>query len=162
GVPCTTVCRTLMDMASTSPQLLANAFEQAQVRHKLSPDLLAAELVMRAGHRGTARLRVLLEGAVDPGAVESILELRFLKLCQEYGLHRPQTQVWFGNWRADFYYPEQRVVIETDGRLWHATAAARRRDARKTAELQEQGEVVLRLRWTDVVDAPAATADAVL
>jgi very-short-patch-repair endonuclease/predicted transcriptional regulator of viral defense system len=162
GVRCTTVCRTIMDIAASTPWLLDRAFEEAQVRHQLSPAELAAELVMRRGHRGTTRLRALLVDAVEPGDVESILELRYLKLCHDFTVPRPETQVWFGNWRADFYYPEQRVVIETDGRLWHASAAKRRRDAQKTAELEQQGELVLRLRWTDVIDAPAATAERVL
>lgn len=160
GVPCTTVCRTVMDIAASDPRLLNSVFEEAQVRYKLSPSLVAAELVMRPNHRGTGRLRLLLDDAVDPGQVQSILELRFLKLCQAYGLPRPLTQVWFGRWRADFWFREQRVVVETDGKRWHATQAKRRRDRRKDADIQAAGQTVLHLRWVDVVDRSGSVAAA--
>lgn len=158
GVPCTNLVRTVMDLAASAPFKLSRAFEEAQVRHQLQPALLAADLVARPGHRGTGRLRLLLVDAVDPGQVESILELRFLKLCVEQGLPRPLTQVWFGSWRADFWFREQRVVVETDGRRYHASAAKRARDARKDSDLQARGETVIHVRWVDVVDAPAAVA----
>ena len=160
GIRCTTVCRTVLDLAASAPRLLADAFEEAQVRYRLSPEQLAEELVLRRGHRGTARIRALLAGAVDPAAVQSRLELRFLKLCHEHGLPRPLTQSWLGRWPVDFLFVEERVVIETDGGRYHASAAKRRRDARKDEELTAMGFLVVRLRWSDVVDAPAATANA--
>ena len=160
GIRCTTVCRTVMDIAASAPRFLDDAFEEAQVRHKLSPAMLATELVLRRGHRGVARLRRVLDGAVDPGEVQSRLELRFLKLCAAFRLSRPLTQVELGRWRVDFLFADERVVIETDGRRFHASAAKRRRDARKDADLAALGFLVIRLRWADVVDHPSAVAEA--
>ena len=159
GVRCTSVCRTILDLAASAPRLLEDAFEEAQVLHGLTPEELACALVLRRGHRGAVRLRRLLDGAVDPGKVQSRLELRFLQLCKAYGLPRPLTQVRLGRWPVDFYFPDERVVVETDGRRFHASAAKRRRDARKDRDIEARGDLVLRLVWADVVDcAPKAAA----
>lgn len=91
--------------------------------------------------------------------MESILELRVLRLCARYGLPRPLTQVRFGPWRVDFWFAPQRLAVETDGGRYHASAAKRARDARKTAALEAAGVRVLRLRWAEVVDRPAEAAE---
>jgi hypothetical protein len=59
------------------------------VLHHLDPVLLSAEVECRRGYRGNGKLRRMLIGAVDPGAVRSVLELRFLELCQSHGIPRP-------------------------------------------------------------------------
>jgi predicted transcriptional regulator of viral defense system len=159
GIRCTTVSRTILDLAASAPRLLEGCFEEAQVRHGLAPDELAVALVLRRGFRGTARVRRLLDGAVDPGKVQSRLELRFLKLCKTYGLPRPLTQVRLGRWPVDFYFPDARVAVETDGARFHASAAKRRRDARKGRDIEFGGDLLLRLVWAEVVEnAPAAAA----
>ena len=57
--------------------------------------------------------------ALLTGLTESELEDEFLRLCDGHGIPRPETQVWFGHDRVDFYWREQRLAIETDGRRWH-------------------------------------------
>jgi very-short-patch-repair endonuclease len=159
GIPVTTLARTLIDLAAVlDARTLAGAFEEAQVSHRLSPAVVAAELVGRPGCRGSRGLRALLAGAVEPGQVESVLELRFLRLCNAHGLPRPVTQARFGPWRADFWFPDGRLAVETDGGGYHATAAKHARDARKTADLQAAGVRVVRLRWAEVVGRPRVVA----
>lgn len=159
GLRVTTVLRTLLDLAAVlKPYALARAFEQAQVLHGLDPTLLAAEVVSRRGYRGSARLAEMLDDAVDPAAVRSVLELRFLKLCATHGLPRPQVNVRIGGWIPDFFWPEAGLIVETDGQRFHRTAAARRRDALKDEFMRALGLTVIRLRWTDVADTPEATA----
>jgi hypothetical protein len=159
GIPCTTLVRVMLDLAvRRRGRALANVFEQAQVEHKLSPDVLAAEVLSRPGHRGSARLKVLLADAVDPAGVRSILELRFLRLCAQHGIPRPLVNHKIGPWTPDFLWPEHDLVVETDGVDFHRTAAARRRDAEKDAWLKAAGYTVIRLCWADVTSRPAATA----
>jgi very-short-patch-repair endonuclease len=158
GIPTTPLPRTLLDLAAVlDARALARAFEEAQVRHRLRP----AELRVPSGARGVATLRALVEEAVDPAQVESVLELRFLKLCAAYGLPRPLTQVRMGPWRADFWFARERVVVETDGARFHATTAKRARDAQKRADLEARGEAVVRVTWADVDERPGAVADLV-
>jgi predicted transcriptional regulator of viral defense system len=159
AIPVTTLRRTLLDLGATATRsALERAFEEAQVRHHLRPAELGADLAARRGHRGSARVRALLLDAVEPGEIESVLELRFLELCAAYALPRPVTQAEFAPWRADFLFPDAQLVVETDGWRFHQTAAARRRDARKTTALEALGLRVLRLTWRDVADEPATTA----
>lgn len=162
GARVATVLRTVLDAAAVlPPRSLERLFEEAQVRHALSPVDVGVEVLSRAGHRGNAKLRVVLDGAVDPTAVRSVLELRFLKLCAAHGIRRPAVNTTFGPWLPDFCWLPERVIVETDGVAFHRTAAARRRDARKDAYFRAQGFVVIRLTWTDVHARPARCAELV-
>ena len=92
--------------------------------------------------------------AVDPGEIDSLFELRFLKFCRRYSLPRPRTQVPFGIYHADFLFADFGVVVETDSRRWHSTAARRARDARKTAYLERHGLIVIRVSWHELRNDP--------
>ena len=103
-------------------------------------------------------MQALLKDAIDPGAIESLFELYFLKFCRDFQLGPPETQVGFGLWTADFLFRESDVVVETDSRRWHGTAARRARDARKSAYLESLGLVVVRVTWAELRDDPAGLA----
>jgi very-short-patch-repair endonuclease len=163
GIPVTTPIRTLLDLAAVlSHNALAACFEQLQVRLQVPPAPVAAEVISRPRHRGNAKLRRILEGAVDPAEVRSVLELRFLRLCAAYGIPRPQVNMRIGAWTPDFLWPERRLIVETDGYEFHRTAAARRRDAAKDEFFRGEGFTVVRLTWSDVAERPAETAANVL
>jgi hypothetical protein len=81
-----------------------------------SPAPIAAEVIARPGARGNGKLRKVLEGAVDPAEVRSVLEIRFLRMCAAQGLPRPQVNVRIGEWTPDFYWPEWRLVVGRSGR----------------------------------------------
>ena len=75
------------------------------------------------------------------------------------GLPAPETQLgirgpagWIG--RVDFGWPEQRLVVETDGFAFHADRASYRVDRRRGNALVLAGWRVLRFSWEDVVHAP--------
>jgi len=160
GIPVTTPIRTLLDLAAVaSLSALFSAFEQAQVRLHIPPAPLAAEVIARPRRRGNAKLRRVLAGAVDPSAVRSVLELRFLRMCATHGIRRPQVNIRIGDWTPDFLWPEWRLVVETDGYEFHRTAAARRRDARKDEAMRGFGLTVVRMTWSEVVERPAFTAE---
>lgn len=159
GVPCTSLVRTLIDLAGVvGPRELARAFDQAQVLHHLRPVVIAGALLARPGRRGARSLRALLADAVDPQSIDSSFELHFLRFCRAFRLGPPETQVAFGAWTADFLFRDASVVVETDSRRWHDTAARRARDARKTAYLESLGLVVIRVRWAELRDDPAGLA----
>jgi very-short-patch-repair endonuclease len=163
GMRVTTALRTTLDLAAVLDiRPLGSAFEEMQVHHGLAPDLLAAEVLSRRGYRGNGKLAGLLVDAVDPQAVRSILELRFLKLCAANRIPRPQVNIEIGPWTPDFFWPDHELIVETDGLKFHRTAAARRRDAAKDDYMRALGLVVVRLRWTDVADSGCATAARIL
>lgn len=159
GLRVTTPLRTLLDVAAVvDDRRLAHVFEELQVRHGLAPLDVAVAVLARPRRRGNAQLRRVLDGAVDPAAVRSVLELRFLRLCAAYGIPRPLVNVPLGRWTPDFRWEDARLVVETDGVRFHRTAAKRRRDRVKDAALRAAGYRVLRLTWADVVGDPEATA----
>jgi hypothetical protein len=163
GLRVTTPLRTVLDVAAVARQWeLERAFEELQVRHGLSPVDLAVAVLSRSRRRGNARLRRVLDGAVDPAAVRSVLELRFLKLCAAHDIPRPVVNEPIGIWTPDFRWEAQRVIVETDGVRFHMTAAKRARDARKDDALRALGYTVIRLRWADVVERPEETAARIL
>jgi very-short-patch-repair endonuclease len=159
GIPVTTPIRTLLDYAAVAPlNALFRAFEQAQVHLHIPPPPIAAEVIARPRARGNGKLRKVLEGAVDPKDVRSVLEVRFLRMCAVHGIPRPKVNVRIGEWTPDFYWPEWGLVVETDSVAFHSTAGAKQRDALKDEFLRGEGLAVLRLMWADVVGRPAETA----
>jgi very-short-patch-repair endonuclease len=159
GIPVTTPIRTLLDYAAVAPlNAVFKAFEQAQVHLHIPPAPIAAEVISRPRQRGNGKLRKVLVGAVDPKDVLSVLELRFLRLCDRYGIPRPHVNVRMGEWMPDFYWPAWGLVVETDSVAFHSTAAAKQRDALKGEFLRSKGLSVLRLTWAEVTERPAETA----
>jgi very-short-patch-repair endonuclease len=159
GIPVTTPIRTLLDYASVAPlNALFRAFEQAQVHLHIPPAPIAAEVISRPRQRGNGKLRKVLVGAVDPKDVRSVLELRFLRMCDAHGIPRPQVNARMGEWTPDFFWPDWGLIVETDSVAFHSTAWERDRDARKDEAMRELGLDVLRLMWAEVVGRPAETA----
>lgn len=141
GIPLTTVARTLIDLADRfDRRTVERAMEQAEVLRLF--DLGNIEACVRAnpGRRGAAVVKRLLdEYRVGLGLTESELEEAFLRLCDRYGIPRPETQVWIGRDRVDFLWREQQLVVEVDGWRWHGSRAANERDHRRDIRLQRLG-----------------------
>ena len=56
------------------------------------------------------------------------LERRFLPLTRKAGLPTPLTGQWVNEFEVDFYWPDLRLVVETDGLRYHRTPAEQARD----------------------------------
>jgi very-short-patch-repair endonuclease len=54
---------------------------------------------------------------------DSETEQRFLPIARRAGLPVPLTQQWVNDFRVDFYWPELRLLVETDGLRYHRTPA---------------------------------------
>ena len=131
GIPLTSVVRTLLDLAQ---RLTANELEaaanEADKRHLIDPDRLRAALEGRAGQRGVAALRRLLDRHTLT-LTDSELERRFLPIARRAGLPAPLTQRHVNGFRVDFYWPELGLVVETDGLRYHRTPAQQAKDRRR-------------------------------
>src|SRR5829696_795570 len=57
----------------------------------------------------------------------------------------------------DFHWPEQQVVVEADGGAWHDNQIAREDDAERQALLEEHGERVLRVTWSQAITRSGET-----
>lgn len=123
-------------------------------------ELLAlAEMASVRRLGGVRALRNLIAVRGDGEAMaESELESIVFRLLRGVGFPLPQRQVavQFGarRGRVDFFYPEANLVIEVDGRRWHAGRRPEIRDRRRDHSLVLGRQRVLRFTWEDVVHEP--------
>jgi hypothetical protein len=160
GIPCTSVPRTLLDLAQVaSPRILERACDQAEVLHVLDMNAVRELLARRNGHPGVRRLRAVLEtGNVGEGIPRNALEERFLRLCRRSDLPPPEVNVWMTlggeETEVDFLWRRPRVVVEVDGFATHCTRQAFQRDHRRDQMLRLGGWEVVRFTWDDVTKDP--------
>lgn len=135
----TTVERTLIDLGAVVPsKRLRTVIEDALVARRTTfprVESTFGELAKR-GRPGIARVRRVLCDIDGSPPAESELERRFLALLRRNGLSQPLRQRVF-EWqdaekaRVDFWYPAHDLIVEVDGRGFHARTAAFERDRRR-------------------------------
>lgn len=164
GIPCTTIARTLLDLAGVVREReLRGAIAEAEVLGLF--DLAAVQDVIAhgRGRRGVARLRLLLSD-LDPqaGLAKSELERRFLAFCRQAFLPAPEVNVPIplsgGEVVADFVWRDARLIVETDGLQFHGTRSAFERDRRRDQRLGVAGWRVVRCTWRQVTTDPSELA----
>ena len=144
GIPVTTPTQTLIDLSSVIPDAaLARALEIAEQLRLLDFAKLPPRL---AG----------LAGAIDP-RLRSPLEAPFLDLCR--GVPQPRVNAVVEGLEVDFSWPEQRLVVETDGHRHHGTRAAFERDRERDAHLTALGRRVVRLTHRRVAERREEVAE---
>jgi very-short-patch-repair endonuclease len=153
-MPVTSPSRTLIDLASV---LLAGRLEacvnQADKLDLIDPEVLRQELDCHRGMDGVPALRRILDRRTF-ALTDSELERRLLRLVSRARLPAPLTQQRVSGFRVDFFWPELRLVVETDGLRYHRTAAQQTRDRRRDQALLTAGFVVLRFTHAQVTYDP--------
>jgi Protein of unknown function (DUF559) len=151
GIPITTVARTLLDLAATTrPERLEKALAQAE-HLRLYDHRAVTDAIARAnGHRGTAALAQAT--AREPKWARNNLEAHFLRLARGAGLPEPLVNHAldapdYGYCEVDFFWPKQKLVVETDGWETHGTRASFERDRARDAALTAAGLRVVRFSW---------------
>jgi very-short-patch-repair endonuclease len=149
GFRVTSPGRTLIDLASTvDPAALEAVLDRSLLRGLVSVEGMLRYITTRglARRRGVGVLRRLLEDRRG-GVPESELEREFLRLVRRHKLPMPHRQERVGPYRVDFIYPNQRLVVEVDGRKDHSSKAAFEQDRRRQNELVLEGYRPLRFTW---------------
>lgn len=164
GIPCTSVARTLLDLAGVlDRQALQRAIAEAEVQ-RVFDRAAVEEVLCRARGRRSARLLQAALAAYDPGAERSRsdTERRLLEICRAAGLPRPlvNAPIELDGERveADFVWPRQRLVVETDGWRTHGTRRAFERDRRRDRRLLLARWRVVRFSARQVSDDAAEVA----
>lgn len=153
GVPITSPARILIDLAGVrhDDRELERTLHEALARRLVRMADVRRALERYPGRRGCALLAELAASsqpttATHPGAEEYLLShLR----CS--GLPQPRVNSKIGIWEVDFYWPEARLVVETDGADFHSSRSAIERDHRKDLALRGQGIDVMRFTGRQVV-----------
>jgi very-short-patch-repair endonuclease len=84
----------------------------------------------------------------------SELEFRFLSLCRKYHLPAPDVNVRIDSLLVDFVWPNERLIVETDGYRYHRGRTAFEEDRSRDLRLRTLGYNVIRLTHRQVVDRP--------
>ncbi len=152
GVPCTSVARTLVDLAAVvSRRRLERALGQAEVLRLYDRGAIEKILITHPRRRGSATLRSLLaRGDLAAALSRSPLEERLVTVCDAAGIPGPELNVPFtlpdGTAIViDALWRRERLAVELDGSRFHATASAFVRDRRRDAQLTLAGLRPVRL-----------------
>lgn len=166
GISTTTPARTLLDLAGAlRPQQLERAIDRAEALRIFDLRALRACMAAHPRQRGLTALLSILDKRLEPAFTRNDLEDCFLGLCTAAGLPRPKVNVQVEGFEVDFFWPEQRLIVETDGRATHGTRTAFEHDRARDARLTAAGYRVVRFSYRQVVYEPefvAATLRALL
>lgn len=166
-IPCTSVSRTLVDMAGrTGWSSMRNLVEQAAILRLLDVEEID-RILARGRRRGAPRLRTILapwRNTLERRPVlRSRLEARLLPRLIEEGLPSPRCNVRMRidghRLEVDLLWEEQRLAIETDGEQTHGTPVAFERDRLRDQVLVSAGYRTARVTWSQVRDEPAAVVN---
>ena len=159
GIPSTEVVRTLIDLGDVlSEDELEEALDRALAKRLTSLPRIDWRLrrMPEKGHRGSASLRRLVtRRRNEDAACESVLETKVLHLLRDAGLPPPHRQYVVRlpdgrKFRADFAYPEMKLMIEAQGYRWQAGRARWRQDLLRSSEFALLGFRVIYVSWEDV------------
>lgn len=160
-IPTTRVARTLLDIAAlVGPASLERAIELAETLRLFDLREVVAALDAHPGKAGNRALKAAL--GHEPTITRSELEARFLDLCASHGIPRPSVNVRVGPYEVDFLWPEQRLIVETDGHRYHGSRMAIERDHVRDVRLMAAGYRVTRFTYRQVMREPAQVARALL
>jgi very-short-patch-repair endonuclease len=147
GIPVTGVHRTLLDFAEQARlQQLRLALEAADRRELFDLRQLQQIQARSPGRRGLKPLNAIV-GVLRGSApwTRSELERAFLALIREAALPEPQANVVVEGFDVDFWWPEQRLVVEVDSYGFHTDRRRFVSDRLRDTKLQLANCRVLRV-----------------
>ena len=160
----TTLAHTFIDLAqSVSERRLRQALDDAVIRSPRALDEVRdrySELAPRGGRNLRMLKAALLRYGTDAPCSESELEWRLRAALDD---PRVPKVLWLapfpgqeaGRQRVDGLIPDWSLVIEGDGRAWHARVEDFERDRRRDAEAAAHGLLTMRFTWTQVSNRAA-------
>lgn len=153
GVGVTTRPRTLVDLARHSRRDGLIAADAALHEGLVTRSGIDAALARARGWPGVRRARSVL--ALASPSAESPLESLTRLALSDWQVPPPQLQALIYEpmsgctYRVDMLWPEQRVILEIDGRVKY-TADELWREKRRQERLERLGYRVLRVMWSDL------------
>lgn len=148
-IPVITPVLTLVELAGARYGRLEGAINEADRLGLVDPETLRLELDRYRGRRGVPRLCELLDRRTFR-LTDSELERYFLPLAAQAGLPVPLTREYLNGFRIDFFWPDLRLVVETDGLRYHRTPAQQARDRLRDQEHLAAGYTPLRFTHAQV------------
>lgn len=146
-IPVTRPIQTTIDLSTRyGRRTLEGMISEADRLGLFTPPSLRASLAGHAGEPGVAILRTILDRR-GFRLTRSQLERIFLPLVAGLGLSVPLTKQMVNGFEVDFFWPELRLVVESDGLTYHRTPADQASDRLRDQAHTAAGFV--NLRFTD-------------
>ncbi|MBS1863251.1 MAG: DUF559 domain-containing protein [Actinobacteria bacterium] len=154
GIPVTDPVQTLIDLATElRPLRLERAVNEADKLDLIDPETLRRALTGHKGEPGVKTLATLLDRHTFRLS-DSDLEILFRPLALAAGLPLPLTKHWVLDYEVDFFFPDDGLIVETDGLRYHRTPAQQARAARRDQTHTAAGFRVLRFTHWQIAHAP--------
>jgi very-short-patch-repair endonuclease len=154
GIPVTTPVQTLIDLATELKLLrLERAVNEADKLDLVDPETLRRELDGHVGMPGVKTLRTMLDRHTFRLS-DSDLEVLFRPLARAAAFPSPHSKYWVLGHEVDFWFPEQGLVVETDGLRYHRTPAQQARAVKRDQKHQAAGLRVLRFTHWQIAHEP--------
>lgn len=163
GVRVTSVARTVVDLARTSPFRDGVVVADSALRNgQTSKDELLAVVADCAQWPGIRRARMVVDFC--DGQSESVLESISRVAFRDHGLPAPELQVWVGGeetgvvGRADFLWRRYQTIGEADGAVKYADTSRAISQLRRDAALRRAGFQVVHFTWDEINRVPHQVA----
>ena len=157
GIPVTSPVETLVDLAAIlEPAQVTRAVNEADKLNVVRADALRQALEPLGPRPGLGRLRAVLDRETFR-LTDSELERRFLRIVRRAGLQLPVTGATVNGFKTDFWWPDLRLVVETDGLTYHRTPAQQARDRLRDQAHARAGLAALRFTHAQVFHDPGDT-----
>jgi len=156
GIPVTTVNRTIIDLADRfGDDAVERLLNEAEVTGQLDLSSLVAAVEEATGRCGAARLGRLILRLTPAPPTRTKLERLFVDLCRDHGIPAPVVNATVDpGFEVDFLWPQNRLIVETDGGAVHRARRAFENDRRRDADLTVAGYRVVRFTWRRVTETP--------
>jgi hypothetical protein len=149
GIPCTTVARTITDLApKMEDDPFARVCHAAGVKYRTTPRQVNAVMRRRGRCNGAARIRRVMEGEVKVAL--SVLERAFLDALKAAGLPLPDTNVRIGTHRIDCRWRALGLTVELDSFRYHNSKHSWDGGYEREREARARGEEFRRFTYDDV------------
>jgi hypothetical protein len=154
AIPVTTPLRTVIDLAVVlDVDELERALYSAMRLHIATVEGIERTLEdLGALRHGRKRARAVLRRAREhERPPDTVIEFEFLQLLRRAGIPLPHPQVEIRDedgelvGRADFAYPERRIVVELDSSRWHSIGIDRENDADRDRRMRDLDYRILRV-----------------
>ena len=168
GIPCTTVARTILDLAQViKGRPLERALDQAEILGLLDLAALDDQIERNKARPAARRLQAVLDQHyIGSTPTWSELEEALLAACRRAKLPMPEVNALIDPHdsdptaiRVDFVWRDQRVIVETDGHETHHTRRAFEEDRLRDQRLIVAGWTVIRITWRQLTQHPSEITD---
>lgn len=135
------------------------AFTEADRLGLLSEQALRDSAERTGGHRGGGSFRRAVNRRIpNIEQTESLLEAIVLGLVHEGRIPLPEINKKTKQYRPDFRWPAQRVIVEADGYEFHRGMEMFENDTLRANRLKGDKWTILRFTWRQVDERPEEVA----